>query len=200
MTASARSTATARLNAPSLIAWGTLAAAVALALAYPVLYLMVAGEPLKIFALPGVETVNSVVAASIGALVVSRLPRHPVGWLLLGEGFFIGLNGTGALYAIYATFVQPQTAPLGVFAGWLSGWDYIPNIACLSLTILLFPDGRLPSPRWRAAAVFIVVAAIAWVLLAAVVQPAMGITFIDHSGQMGGLSATKNPTYDLLYA
>ena len=192
-------TATTRLNVAGKLAWGLWGLTAALTVAYPLLLVLVAGQPLEVFAFPGAETISSIVSASIGVLVISRLPRHPIGWLLLGVGFFIGLNATGSLYTIYAVFVAAHPAALGTFTGWLSGWDYVPSLGGLALAILLFPDGRLPSPRWRPLGWFIGATVMGSILLTAVGQQVFGVTFIDHSGQMGGVSASGHPTYDALY-
>ena len=100
-------TAAGRPKAARSLAWGLWGVTAALTVAYPVLLILVAGQPLEIFAFPGAETINSIVSVSIGILVISRLPRHPIGWLLLVAGFFMGLNGSGSLYTIYAVFVAP---------------------------------------------------------------------------------------------
>lgn len=85
----------------------------------------------------------------VGALVVGRQPRLVIGWLLVG----MGLSGTGTMfvdrYTAYAVLVDPNV-PLGVTAGWLSGWLWMPgDIAITTFLPLLFPDGSLPSRRWR---------------------------------------------------
>ena len=89
----------------------------------------------------------------IGALIVSRDPRHPIGWLftLLGLSFAVGLFTQA--YAIYSIVGEPEPLPLTELAVWISFWVTMPGIAALALFLpLLFPDGHLPSPRWRYAA------------------------------------------------
>lgn len=85
----------------------------------------------------------------VGALVVQRQPRLIVGWILVG----IGLSGTvtmiGDRYAAYAVFVDPSV-PWAISVGWLSGWLWVPgDIAITTFLALLFPNGSLPSRRWR---------------------------------------------------
>lgn len=85
----------------------------------------------------------------VGALVVRRQPRLVIGWLLVG----MGLSGTATMfvdrYTAYAVLVDPNV-PLSVTAGWLSGWLWMPgDIAITTFLPLLFPDGSLPSRRWR---------------------------------------------------
>lgn len=84
-----------------------------------------------------------------GYLLASRLPRNPIGWLflLVGLGFF----GTFGLeeYAVRALVTEPGSLPLGIWAAWASSWIWILWMAPIALAILLFPDGRLATPRAR---------------------------------------------------
>ena len=84
----------------------------------------------------------------VGVVVAWRLPSHPMGWLLLGVGLFFVLSGVASDYAFIDYRVHHGTLPLGAVAV-LLGPGWAPAIALLGLTILLFPDGRLPSRRWR---------------------------------------------------
>ncbi len=86
----------------------------------------------------------------IGALIISRHPHHPVGWLLsiglLSAAFDMFFSG----YASYGTIVYAGTLPgITVAALWLK-WSAFPfATTAFTLMILLFPDGRPPSPFWR---------------------------------------------------
>ena len=97
------------------------------------------------------------VYVGVGLLLTLRLPRHPVGWLLLWAGALFQLSFAGGAYA-WAAFIRwPGTLPLGeVF--YLMGYDWFPALGCLSLAIMLFPTGRPPSPRWRLPAAVVVLA------------------------------------------
>jgi hypothetical protein len=99
----------------------------------------------------------------IGALIVSRDPRHPVGWLFaaIAVSFALGLATQG--YALYSVVGEAEPLPATGLMVWLSFWIVMPGFAALVLFLpLLFPDGHLPSPRWRyvawAAAVLLVLA------------------------------------------
>ena len=85
---------------------------------------------------------------AVGVVVACRLPSHPMGWLLLGVGLFLVLSGIASDYAILDYRVHHGSLPLGAVAV-LLGPSWAPAIALLGLTILLFPDGRLTSRRWR---------------------------------------------------
>jgi hypothetical protein len=84
-----------------------------------------------------------------GALVASRQPRHPIGWLLLAEGLTWELVGTLAAFTRHAHVAAPGALTLEALAAWILNWVWIPAFAVLSLLFLLFPDGRPPGRRWR---------------------------------------------------
>jgi hypothetical protein len=89
-------------------------------------------------------------ACIIGALIVSRVPRHPIGWLFIGMALSFGLGLFTQSYALYSLIGEPEPLPLTDLAVWVSFWITMPGIAAIALFLpLLFPDGHLPSPRWR---------------------------------------------------
>src|SRR5438067_2231607 len=108
--------------------------------------------------------------AIIGALVIGRYPGHPVGWLFIGVALSFGLAIFASGYALEAIVFNPDTLPGGDFAAWLSFWIEMPGIAGIALFLpLLFPDGHLPSRRWRPVALLagaLAVVAIAAAMLA----------------------------------
>jgi hypothetical protein len=92
----------------------------------------------------------------LGVLVVSRRPGNPLGWIYLAVGFWLGLVNFAAPYAEYALVTNPSSSlPGGPLMSWLGAWAWIPGALLLTtFALLLFPDGRLPSPRWRPVAWF----------------------------------------------
>ncbi len=87
--------------------------------------------------------------ASIGALVASRLPNSPIGWLMLttGAGFLISFASSD--YARYALYTNPGALPFASFAVWLQTWIFLLPVGAIVLLIALFPTGSAASPRWR---------------------------------------------------
>jgi uncharacterized membrane protein YhdT len=95
------------------------------------------------------NTVNTVFFSTVGALVASRRPENPVGWLLCLYGLVISISHFAAQYAIYALLAQPDSLPAGEAMVWIVSWVLPIIIGLTVFYILLFPTGRLPSRRWR---------------------------------------------------
>jgi hypothetical protein len=105
------------------------------------------GATIAAYAAVVLATVSS---AAVGAVLASRRPRHPVGWLLLGVGLAVALSVLVEWYAKYGLLVRPGSLPgarylvgfavLGFTVVWLS---------CAGFVLLLTPTGTLPSTRWR---------------------------------------------------
>ena len=88
--------------------------------------------------------------ALIGALVASRLPDNPIGWVFLGVTGFNALAYFAGQYSLYGLVKHPGSLPFSEFLLWVSGWAWFPGMVLLVVfSLLLFPDGHLPSPGWR---------------------------------------------------
>jgi hypothetical protein len=91
----------------------------------------------------GLFMLGLIVFAIVGALVASRQPRNPIGWILEAVVLFSALTSVMIGYA--STAADPV-----VFAVWLDDWIADVWIGLIAVGIpLLYPDGHLPSPRWR---------------------------------------------------
>jgi hypothetical protein len=112
--------------------------------------------------------VAAVSAATVGALVGSRRPAHPVGWLLLGLGLLVVGNGVVSGYVTYGLLVRPGALPAASYLAGIANGIEVLWVACVSFILLLTPTGSLPSPRWRWWARVAVAAPVLLVVLAAV--------------------------------
>jgi hypothetical protein len=88
--------------------------------------------------------------ATIGAVVASRRPRHPVGWLLiLGFGILGQTSFVISGYADYGLLARPGALPAAALVAAYFPAEAVPAFACLAFILLLTPTGSLPSARWR---------------------------------------------------
>ena len=133
--------------------------------------------------MPGsTSTLNAVFFSSVGAIVASRRPENPVGWLLCLWALSESLYHFSAQYAIYALLAQPDSFPAGEAFAWVSSWLLFIIIGFSVLFILLFPTGRPPSRRWRW---------VTWLTVAFVLVGAISGAF--SSGPVDGLGPIRNP-------
>jgi hypothetical protein len=94
-------------------------------------------------------TVATVTAATVGAVLAGRRPRHPVGWLLLACGLSLSAAGVAGGYAPYGLQVRPGALPAAAWVAMYYPATALVGFACLGLVLLLVPTGSPPSPRWR---------------------------------------------------
>ncbi len=93
----------------------------------------------------------------VGALIASRRPQNPIGWIYLVAATLISFSGTGNVsdqYAYYALVTRPGALPAPDWVLWAGQVALaIAFGGLVFFSLLLFPDGRLPSPRWRPLAI-----------------------------------------------
>jgi hypothetical protein len=104
--------------------------------------------------------VTAIGLSLLGALIAARRPGNPIGWLMVVGALFLGVFSFSQQYAPLAV---AESLPGVDLTSWLAAWTNLPGIAItITFVFLLFPDGRLPSPRWRP---------VGWLLAAATVVP-----------------------------
>jgi hypothetical protein len=92
----------------------------------------------------------------VGLLIASHRPENPIGWMLCIIGLTSVWEFFAQEYAFYALLTRPGALPGGVWMAWTQVWTASFVWALMFLALLLFPTGRLPSPRWRPVAWVIV--------------------------------------------
>ena len=124
-----------------------------------------------------------VVDVTVGAIVASRRPENPVGWLLGLASLVISISHFSAQYAIYALLAQPNSLPAGEVLAWIVSWLLPIMIGLQVFYLLLFPTGRLPSRRWRW---------LAWLTVAFVLVGVI-LSAFSSGAYLGSLGPIRNP-------
>jgi hypothetical protein len=87
---------------------------------------------------------------TVGAFIASHRPKNPIGWIICATTLIWSLSVFAIQYGVYSLITAPGSLPVGVFVslfggvGRTIGWFLI-----ITFLLLLFPNGHLPSPRWR---------------------------------------------------
>jgi len=86
----------------------------------------------------------------VGGLIASRRPHNPIGWLLLFGAIGTAFQGLAGQYVVHTMVVDRGALPGVAWVAWLGSTLSSPVYpGAVALILLLFPNGRLPSPRWR---------------------------------------------------
>jgi signal transduction histidine kinase len=118
----------------------------------------------------------------IGVLVASRRPGNALGWLMLAIGIF-AFEPT----ASYGEYAIATGRPGGALAVAISSWTWIPSVGLAgTFLLLLFPDGHLPSPRWRW---------FAWAIAVGMGVVALSVTFGSRTLADDGYPKLANPLF-----
>jgi hypothetical protein len=119
---------------------------------------------------------------TVGALIASRRPHNPIGWICLAVGLLWMLLGLFDYYGVYG-LAKPDTVPFPVVIYALVEWLWLPSVGLLAIyLLLLFPDGRLPSRRWRP---------LAWLSGAVIVL--LAVDSVLAPGELTDLEGVRNP-------
>src|SRR5215211_263331 len=120
---------------------------------------------------PGFAVLTGVLSLAypaVGALIASRLPANPIGWIFCGLGLVYVTQRFATAYADHA-LLENIALPWGEYAAWFSTWIGFANPTLSVFLMLLFPSGRLPSRRWRI---------VVWVTILGAAITALGVAFM----------------------
>jgi hypothetical protein len=139
-------------RAASLLAWSLCVLCVTLATGSLLLAILNGRTASEIFVDEGIVAIAvlAVAFSVVGTLIASHRPGNPIGWIFCAAALFQGLSISGYEYATYALITEPGSLLLGAEASWLAQWIWAPGLGLILVFLpLLFPNGRLPSRRWR---------------------------------------------------
>ena len=142
--------------ASTRLAWA-LVAVIAVLLAAALVFFVLAWDtpmPAALFGFRGWGIILGIAFGGAGFLIAVRVPSNPIGWILLLAGAGTALQELALQYLLYGMYDSPGAAPRPDIAAWIVEWIWIPYMATVAFVIpLIYPTGRLPSPRWRPALV-----------------------------------------------
>ncbi|MFL6192284.1 MAG: hypothetical protein ACJ75E_21045, partial [Actinomycetes bacterium] len=127
-------------------------------------------------------------APILGGLIAARRPANIYGWLWCVIGVGVGLDAFARGYATFGLLGRPGGLPGAMVVAWATNFTWILGLGLLPLVLLLFPDGHLPTPRWRPLAWLILVLAVALPLEGAISPGSLQLfPFLDNPvGVTGG--------------
>jgi hypothetical protein len=133
------------------LAWSLWALSLALtALSLLLLAMKLSYPDVPVYSFWAENVLFSVGYSTVGALIVPRMPaENPIGWLFCAIGLLWAVIHFIGEYAIYALLAKPGSLPAGELASWVYSWLWVPGLGLVGFLGLVFPNGRLPSARWR---------------------------------------------------
>ncbi|MBI4312140.1 MAG: hypothetical protein HY681_10215, partial [Chloroflexi bacterium] len=154
------------------LAWALAAVTGALALAALALLYSTRSTPTPpAWGFRGYSAILAFAFAAVGTLVAARRPRNTIGWLLSAAGMHSGIQGLAYEYAVFALLARPGSLPGGETAAWVNEWWWVLAVGGIGgMSLLLFPDGRFLSPRWRPVS-WLIVASVCLFALSIAVSP-----------------------------
>ena len=139
------------LRTAAWLAWSLWALSLALtALSLLLLILNLSHPDIPVYSFWTENILYSVGFSSVGAVIVPRMsPENPIGWLFCAIGLLWAVIHFIGEYAIYSLLAAPGSLPAGELASWVYTWPWVLGLGLIVFLGLLFPNGRLPSARWR---------------------------------------------------
>jgi hypothetical protein len=138
--------------------------------------------------------------STVGAIVASRLPESPIGWLFCAIGLIFGVSHFSAEYAAYDLLAPSRSLPAGEVLAWLTSWVWVFGLGLIVFLDLLFPNGRLPSARWRWFARFTAIALLPAAILGALSPGLITSSTLQNPFGIEGLPNATMPVQAFMYA
>lgn len=132
------------------------------------------------------NAVTAIMYPMIGALIISRRPRHVIGWLFCLTGILNAVVVFGSEYGAFGLASGHETLPGALLLAWLNHWLWVPGATPVILLILLFPEGRPLSPRWSSAAWAVLVGTVLLSVAVAFIPGPLQIANVDNPYALGG--------------
>ena len=172
------------------LAWALTAITVALAAATAALAIADDGTRLPAAEGGSVDALGELMFAvmvvafgGLGALLATRRPRNPIGWILVVSALSLGVSGIARGWCVRAFYADPGSQPPPDLLLWVGNWIWVFGFPPLiTVLLLLFPDGRLPSRRWRP---------VGWAVGATLTMLAVGFAF--EPGSLDDFPRVDNP-------
>jgi signal transduction histidine kinase len=160
------------------LAW--VAALLATIVTFAMAVLAIMGRDVSLFLVP-----QALAYVCMGCVLLARRPGHPMGPLLCLIGLAIAFSQAPFAYARYTLVHSPGSLPFSTAMLWINTWAYAPAVSLAGLVLpMVFPEGKLLSPRWRPAL---------WAALAFIPLFVAGYAFIPQS--MGSLFHNRPDPY-----
>jgi hypothetical protein len=172
------------------LAWALTAITVALAAATAWLAIVDDGTRLPAAESGSVDALGELMLAlmvvafvGLGALLATRRSRNPIGWILVVSALSLGVSGIARGWYVRAFYADPGSQPPPDLLLWVGNWIWVFGFPPLiTVLLLLFPDGRLPSRRWRP---------VGWAVGATLALLAIGFAF--EPGGLDDFPRVENP-------
>ncbi|MEO5965117.1 MAG: hypothetical protein ABIR11_06600 [Candidatus Limnocylindrales bacterium] len=181
---------------PHAVAWGLWAATLVIGLAAAAFAVVgLSAEIGTAWGFPGFGVLLALTFGTIGLLISTRVPGNRVGWLFAVVGLASAVQELIAGYVVYGGLVAPGSLPWVQQVAWFETWDWVPVAGgATTFLLLLFPDGRLLSGRWRP---------VAWLAIGAIVLvsgflgiqpgPIDSAEFVMNPLGLGGIEGITGP-------